>query len=143
MKIMLGPILTIDNLQRRGKILVNRCYSRSGIAETLNHLLLHYSSYCLWYIMLEFPEMSWVPSVYVAREVGTWHGIQRDKHMRRLISYPSHYHVDDQEGKKSISVLVLSFFFQWSQRFMFSDLGFLFESHPFVFEEDLSSGFRF
>uniref|UniRef100_A0A7C9ALA2 Reverse transcriptase domain-containing protein n=1 Tax=Opuntia streptacantha TaxID=393608 RepID=A0A7C9ALA2_OPUST len=36
-----GKILTIDNLQRRGFSLVNRCYMCKGESETVDHLLLH------------------------------------------------------------------------------------------------------
>jgi len=36
-----GKILTCDNLQRRGKILVNRCYMCKNDLETGDHLFLH------------------------------------------------------------------------------------------------------
>jgi len=36
-----GKILIIDNLQKRGITLVNRCYMCKGEFESMNHLLLH------------------------------------------------------------------------------------------------------
>ena len=37
-----GKILTCDNLQQKGIILVNRCFMCKGDSESTHHLLLHY-----------------------------------------------------------------------------------------------------
>lgn len=34
-------VLTINNLRRQGKIMVNQCFLCKGEEETVNHLLLH------------------------------------------------------------------------------------------------------
>ncbi|KAF5952789.1 hypothetical protein HYC85_010733 [Camellia sinensis] len=58
---LLGHILTLDNLIRRGHILVNWCCMCCGDAESVAHLLLHCPvTYCLWMLVVATFGLAWV-----------------------------------------------------------------------------------
>lgn len=52
-------ILTIDNLMKRGRVMVNGCYLCKQVAETRNHVLLWCpTSYNLWSMVYGLLEIS-------------------------------------------------------------------------------------
>lgn len=47
-----GKVLTLDNLQKRGRSLVNRCFMCKQEGELIDHILLHYSkARILWHLL--------------------------------------------------------------------------------------------
>ena len=69
-----GKILTFDNLQKRGKILVYRCFIRKNGLETTDHLLLHCPivGFSLWLLGLTLV----MPSS-VSHQLSMWEGFFR------------------------------------------------------------------
>ncbi|XP_028078613.1 uncharacterized protein LOC114280444 [Camellia sinensis] len=58
---MLGRVLTLDNLIRRGHILVNWCCLCCGAAESVDHLLIHcLESSRLWMLVVATFGLGWV-----------------------------------------------------------------------------------
>ncbi|GMP48204.1 hypothetical protein CsSME_00015640 [Camellia sinensis var. sinensis] len=58
---MLGCILTMDNLIRRGHILINWCCLCCGDAESVDHLLVHYLvTSRLWMLVVETFGLVWL-----------------------------------------------------------------------------------
>ena len=56
-----GKVLTLDQLKRRGMILVNRCFMCDEDEENIDHLMIHCkSAKMLWDLILSIFGTSWV-----------------------------------------------------------------------------------
>jgi hypothetical protein len=56
-----GKILTVDNLRRRGMVVVNRCWLCESDGESVDHLLLHYgAARALWNAFFDRFGLCWV-----------------------------------------------------------------------------------
>ena len=70
-----GKILTLEQFQRRGYSLVNRCFLYLSEVETVNHLLLCYvQTRALWNIFFSIFGVAWVLSGSVKETLLGWHG---------------------------------------------------------------------
>ena len=70
-----GKILTLDQLQRRGYSLANRCFLCLTEAETVDHLLLHcVMTRTLWNLLFSLFGVEWVLSSTVKETHLGWHG---------------------------------------------------------------------
>ncbi|WJZ92487.1 hypothetical protein VitviT2T_011477 [Vitis vinifera] len=70
-----GKILTLDQLQRRGYSLANRCFLCLAEAETVDHLLLHcVMTRTLWNLLFSLFGVEWVLSGTVKETLLGWHG---------------------------------------------------------------------
>ncbi|RVX00840.1 putative ribonuclease H protein [Vitis vinifera] len=70
-----GKILTLDQLQRRGYSLANRCFLCLAEAETVDHLLLHcVMTRALWNLLFSLFGVEWVLSGTVKETLLGWHG---------------------------------------------------------------------
>ena len=59
--VALFQILTLDNLMRRGLLVVNQCYMCRFKGELMEHLLLHCDvAHALWVNMFRIFEVQWV-----------------------------------------------------------------------------------
>jgi hypothetical protein len=68
-----GKILTIDNLCRRGMIVVNRCYLCKSDGESVDHLLLHCEvANALWNAILSRLGLCWVMPNSVRKLLACW-----------------------------------------------------------------------
>jgi hypothetical protein len=68
-----GKILTIDNLCRRGMIVVNRCYLCKSDGESVDHLLLHCEvANALWNAILSRLGLCWVMPNSVRELLACW-----------------------------------------------------------------------
>ena len=71
----LNRILTINNLTRRGWVLVNRCRMCCAEVETVDHLLLHCSvASQLWALIFAIFGVTWVQGNSVASVLSSWSG---------------------------------------------------------------------
>ena len=70
-----GKVLTLDQLQRKGYFLANRCFLCLFEAETVNHLLLHCAkTRVFWNILFSLFGLSWILSYSVKETLLGWHG---------------------------------------------------------------------
>jgi hypothetical protein len=68
-----SKILTIDNLRRRGMIVVNRCWLCESDGETVDHLLLHCGvANALWNVILSWFGLCWVMPSSVKELFACW-----------------------------------------------------------------------
>ncbi|XP_038688389.1 uncharacterized protein LOC119987530 [Tripterygium wilfordii] len=76
----------MDNLQRRGISLVNRCCLCKAGLESISHLLLHCEwSSKIWANILRLLGISWVTNSSVDKELLAWKGVSRDKRLGSFI----------------------------------------------------------
>ena len=79
-----GKILTIDNLQRRGFTLANRCYMCKGDSESANHLLFHRkAARALWEIAFNCLGVCGVAFDSIKNHVLEWEGVASDSDTNR------------------------------------------------------------
>ena len=70
-----GRVLTLDQLQRRGRALANRCFLCEEKEENINHLLLHCKkAKMLWDLVLSIVGTSWVFPNSVIQMLLSWQG---------------------------------------------------------------------
>ena len=70
-----GKILTMEQLQRRGYSLANRCVLCLSKEETVDHLLLHcVKTRALWSLLFSLFGVAWVLSGSVKETLLGWHG---------------------------------------------------------------------
>ncbi|RVW17076.1 hypothetical protein CK203_076007 [Vitis vinifera] len=70
-----GKILTMEQLQRRGYSLANRCFLCLSEEETVDHLLLHcVKMRALWSLLFSLFGVAWVLSGSVKETLLGWHG---------------------------------------------------------------------
>ncbi|XP_028127279.1 uncharacterized protein LOC114323799 [Camellia sinensis] len=80
----LGRILTIDNLIRRGHILVNWCCLCGQVAESIDHLFIHCSvSSRLWMLVVAIFAMVWVQPGSLFVVLQSWVGGSVGKRRRK------------------------------------------------------------
>ena len=65
-----GKILTCDNLQKKGNILVDRCFMCKGDSKSTDHLLLH----CQFTVAVSLLGISWVASDSIKNHLLAWEG---------------------------------------------------------------------
>ena len=71
-----GKVLTLDQLQRRGHFLANRCFLCLSEVETVDHLLLHCAkTRVLWNLLFSLFGVSWILSCSVKETLLGWHGL--------------------------------------------------------------------
>ena len=80
-----GKVLTLDQLKRRGMILVNRCFMCEEDEENIDHLLIHCKrAQMLWNLLLSIFGISWVFSQSVLHTLLAWQGAAVGKKRRRI-----------------------------------------------------------
>ena len=75
-------MLTIDQLKKRGRALVSRCFLCGKDEETIDHLLLHCS--VLWDLLLAIFRVNWVFPKSVRETLISWQGSFVERDGRRL-----------------------------------------------------------
>ena len=77
-KLMIG--IELDQLQRRGYFLENRCFFCLSEVETVDHLFLHCAkTRVLWNLLFSLFGVSWILSCSVKETLLGWHGLFVDK----------------------------------------------------------------
>ena len=70
-----GKVLTLEQLQRRGFSLANRCFLCLSEAKTVDHLLLHcVKTWVLWNLLFSLFGISWTLSCTVKTTLLGWNG---------------------------------------------------------------------
>ena len=70
-----GKVLTLEQLQRRGYSLANRCFLCLFEVETVDHLLLHcVKTRALWNLLFSLFGVAWILSCSVKETLLGWHG---------------------------------------------------------------------
>lgn len=88
---ILGRILTLDNLIRRGHILVNWCCLCCGEAESVAHLLVHCPvTHRLWMLVVATFGLAWVQPVSVMEVLQSWMGGRVGRRRRKAWLLSSH-----------------------------------------------------
>ncbi|RVX02510.1 LINE-1 reverse transcriptase-like [Vitis vinifera] len=98
-----GKILTLDQLQRRGYSLANRCFLCLTEAETVDHLLLHcVMTRTLWNLLFSLFGVEWFSLVQLRKL--SWGGMERlwGKSVKRRGKWPLMYILVSLEGKKFV-----------------------------------------
>jgi hypothetical protein len=76
----LGKILTLDNLRKRGLIVVEWCYMCKRSGESINHLLLHCEvARTLWSVLFSLFGVKWVMNERVLDLLACWKGQRGNK----------------------------------------------------------------
>ena len=87
----LNRILTIDNLNRRGWVLVNRCCMCGSAEETVDHLLVHCSiASQLWSLIFALFGVTWVQSGSVSSVLWSWSGSHVGRSRRKAWFFAPH-----------------------------------------------------
>ena len=96
-----GKVLTLEQLQRRGYSLENRCFLCLSEIETVDHLLLH----CVKTRVLFSPFLVWLGLSRVQRRKLFLGGMERlwGKHKKGLANGPLMYILVSLEGKEFVS----------------------------------------
>ena len=69
----LGKMLTIDNLQKRGITLVNKCYMCKGESNSVDHLLVYCKvARALWELAMNRLGICWAAPNYVSSHLLAW-----------------------------------------------------------------------
>ena len=91
-----GRVLTLDQLQRRGRALANRCFLCEEKEEDINHLLLHCKkAKMLWDLVLSIVGTSWVFPNSVIQMLLAWQGTPvGNKRKKNLDGYPCMFILD-------------------------------------------------
>ena len=80
-----GKFLTLDQVQKRGWSLVNRCFLCHVEEESIDHLLVHYVKIrVLWELFFALFRVSWVLPLLVKETLLGWHGSFVDKKHRKV-----------------------------------------------------------
>ena len=80
-----GKVLTLDQLKRRGMILVNRCFMCREEEENIDHLLIHCkSAKMLWNLFLSIFGTSWVFPQTVIHTLLAWQGAAVGNKRKRI-----------------------------------------------------------
>ena len=69
-----GKVLALDQLQRRGFFLANRCFLCLSKAETVDYLLHCAKTWVLWNLLFSLFGVSWILSCSVEETLLRWHG---------------------------------------------------------------------
>ena len=70
-----GKVLTLEQLQRRGYSLANKCFLCLSEVETVDHLLLHcVKTWVLWNLLFSLFGVAWILSCSVKETLLGWHG---------------------------------------------------------------------
>ena len=70
-----GKVLTLDQLQRKGHFLANRCFLCLFEVEMVDHLLLHCTKiWVLWNLFFSLFGVAWIFSCLVKETLLGWHG---------------------------------------------------------------------
>lgn len=73
-------ILTLDKLESRGQVLVNRCFLCKKAEEACKHLLLWCPvAYEFWTMIYGLMGIHWVIADFVSDEVWAWDGLTRKR----------------------------------------------------------------
>ena len=84
-----GKILTLEQVQRRGYSLENRCFLCLSEVETMDHLLLYcVKTWALWNLFFSLFGVTWVLSGSVKETLIGWHGAFVGKTRKRLGKWP-------------------------------------------------------
>ena len=97
-----GKALTLDQVQRRGCSLANRCYLCQLHEESMDHLLIHCEkNRVLWELLFALFTMSWVLPWLVRETLLDWYGSFVGKKRKKIWSVgPLMHLLDGLEGKK-------------------------------------------
>ena len=80
-----GKVLTLDQLKRRGRALVNRCFLCEEYEENINHLLVHCKkARMLWDLFLSIVGTSWVFLDSVIQTLLAWQGARMGKKHKNI-----------------------------------------------------------
>ena len=79
-----GKVITLDNLQRRGWQLPNKCYLCENAEETVLHILLHRPiAKILWDLTLSLLGIQWVFPKKVKEVLVSWRGPSLGKERKK------------------------------------------------------------
>jgi hypothetical protein len=79
-QLLLDKILTLDNLRKRGLIVVNWCCMCKRSGESINHLLLHCEvASTLWSVLFTLFGVKWVMNGRVLDLLACWKGQRGNK----------------------------------------------------------------
>ncbi|KAL6330611.1 hypothetical protein AAG906_003219 [Vitis piasezkii] len=79
-----GKVLALNQLQRRGNFLANRCFLCLSKAKTVDHLLHCAKTRVLWNFLFSLFGVSWILSCSVEETLLRWHGSFVGKARKRL-----------------------------------------------------------